>query len=331
MIAPWVALAALVTLGHGLDGELDTVSTPPPDASVDEAAEHFTRGVQLYAEGDFKSALFEFQESHKLIGDYRILYNIGVTEHQLRDYAAALQSLERYLDAGGSNLAPERRDEVTNHVRTLRTRVGYVALTTNVEGASIQVDDAIVGTSPLATPLTLNIGPRRLEIHASGYQPHAQPISISANDTMPLHVELSPWSRAATDRAPTDGLEPTSDGSGDGRPRHPRAVPITAWVFLGGTVLAGAATIVTGTLALDADDDLRRELEVQPPDPTVVDDAQSRRSTLAVTTDALIGVTAAMAATTLTLGVVAIVRRTRRGSRDRQAMAPHFVGPALRF
>jgi len=60
---------------------------------VREAGKHFQRGVTLYNETDYRAALVEFRRAYDLAPNAAVLYNIGETEYQLRDYASALITL----------------------------------------------------------------------------------------------------------------------------------------------------------------------------------------------------------------------------------------------
>src|SRR5947209_7085814 len=87
-----------------------------------EAAKHFQRGVDLYNDGDFRGALVEFKRAYTTWPRSNVLYDIGQTEFQLLEYAAALRSMERYLAETGPNAA--HRSEVETTVEVLRGRVG---------------------------------------------------------------------------------------------------------------------------------------------------------------------------------------------------------------
>src|SRR5262245_11721856 len=70
-----------------------------------EAGKHFQRGVDLYNDGDFRGALVEFKKAYSIWPRANVLYDIGQTEYQLLDYAAALKTMERYLSETGPNAA----------------------------------------------------------------------------------------------------------------------------------------------------------------------------------------------------------------------------------
>ena len=75
----------------------------------EEAMARFKRAVELYEEQDFRSALIEFKEAHRLAPTYKILFNIGQACYQLQDYVCALQSFDSYLAQGKQDI-PARLD-----------------------------------------------------------------------------------------------------------------------------------------------------------------------------------------------------------------------------
>src|SRR5687768_14883146 len=98
----------------------DPVAEP---GSVDEARARFQRGVELYREGSFDAALAEFNKAYQLAPNYRVLYNLAQVQTERHDYIAAVKMMEKYLEEGGGDIAPERKDQVTKEIATLRGRV----------------------------------------------------------------------------------------------------------------------------------------------------------------------------------------------------------------
>ena len=87
-----------------------------PPAAASEAPAHFRRGVELYEEADFATALIEIKRAYELFPNYKVLYNIAQSHYQMQNYALALQNFERYLAEGGTSIAEERKNEVTREL-----------------------------------------------------------------------------------------------------------------------------------------------------------------------------------------------------------------------
>jgi tetratricopeptide (TPR) repeat protein len=181
-------LAGLLT---GLSGGLAPVAyaDPQPGSSVKEAGKHFQRGVALYNEADYRAALVEFRRAYDIAPNAAVLYNIGQTYYQLQNYAAALSTLDRYLNEAGAT-APHR-SEVEQTLATLQARVGKVAITTNVPDCEITIDDELVGRTPFREPLLVSIGRRKVTAMREGRPAETRFVDVAAGDTVPLTLALS--------------------------------------------------------------------------------------------------------------------------------------------
>ncbi len=155
-----------------------------------EASRRFQRGVMLYNEGDFRGALLEFRRAHTLLPRASALYNIGQTEFQLREYAAALRTLERFLVETGKQAA--HHAEVRETVELLRDRVGHIELRSDRERCEVAVDDQRVGTTPLAESLLVSIGRRRLAVSCPGGPRASREVDVAARETVRVALELGP-------------------------------------------------------------------------------------------------------------------------------------------
>jgi len=203
----------------------------PPAASPSAAAEagkHFQRGVTMYNEADYRAALVEFRRAYETAPNAAVLYNIGQTYYQLQNYAAALVALGRYLTEAGSSAAHRREVEAT--IDTLQTRVGKVAVTTNLPGCDITVDDELVGKSPLEEPVLVSIGRRKITVLRDGRVTETRFVDVAAGDT--VNVALS-----AGDRSDQVGSAPKSSG---------KSSTTWGWYVTGGL---GAVAVGTGVAA----------------------------------------------------------------------------------
>jgi hypothetical protein len=316
-------LAAAVTLSVVPHAHARGEEAPAAeDAELDAAMRHFTQGIALYEEGDYAAALFEFEKAYRTKPDYRLLFNIGVTALELKDYAVARDALQRYLADGGEEIGAERRAEVEQQLETLAKRVGEVTIVCSVEGASVTVDGVVVGTTPLEQPLVLNLGQHQVEITRDTYKPHRATLEVAGGSSTTLDIALAAETPPPVVEAPTTPAEPIPSSKA-------RPLRIATYVGLGLSVAAGAGLAVAGTLALRADDDLQSELDQFPGDPGALRDARDRRNMLATTSDAMIGVTAGLAAITIGLGVATVV--VQRRETNRTARVHIDRGLRLRF
>lgn len=288
-----VALLACLACAVPAVAQAADDDTESEDA-VEEASERFRRGVKLYKDEDYVAALVEFKRAYELAPNYRVLYNLGQTSRGLKDYASALVSYQRYLDEGGDEIDGERREEVEKIVEDLTARVGKLTITTNVEGAEIQIDDEVIGVAPLDEPVVVNIGKRRIGASLPGYAPATRLIEVAGRDELDVELALTDL----TQKGPAPGTPPDRGAAEEGH------IPVPGIVALSITAACGIGTGVLGGLALSAKGERDDALAAFPGNAQTIADAQSKTDTLALATDIMIGVTSAGAITTLILFLV---------------------------
>lgn len=253
-----------------------------------EARERYKKGLELYEEGAFDSALTELQRAYDLAPSYKILYNLGLVYTQLNDFAGALSKFRKYLDDGGKKIDAKRRAEVEKEIAKLEKRVASVTLQVNVEGAEISVDDLEVGESPLDAPLVVNAGKRKFSVAKSGYQTFNKVLILAGTDKTKLEVKLKAGMSAAPPGKPAGGRE------GQGKPAKKAEPPShVPWLWWGVTGGLAVGTAVAGVLTLGAQKDLDDKKQ-HPATKKSLDDAAAKTRTLAIVTDVfLVGTLAA--------------------------------------
>jgi protein phosphatase len=174
----------------------DAAIRPSPE-KVEQAREHYKRGLQLFGEHDNDAACWEFQRAYDLAPSYKLLYDLGLCREALGDHAGAVRNLEQYLASLGAEVPPERRAEVSTQLAALRQQVAFVTVTTTVPDADLLVDDAQVGKAS-ADPLAVNPGRRRVWATKAGYYPASKELSLSSGDRVAVALELKEMPRAAS-------------------------------------------------------------------------------------------------------------------------------------
>jgi hypothetical protein len=230
----------------------------------------------------------EFKKAYTLLPRAAVLYDIGQTEYQLQEYAPALRTLERFLTETGPNAA--HRSEVLETVQILRGRVGKIALTTDRAGCDVSLDDQPSGTTPLAEPLLVSIGRRRIGVVCSGWQRVTQDVEVSAGETVPVTLKVGPAPMApgAAPAVATSLSSPVDPFSH----RTSRRTVITAWGVTAGMLGATVALYAAALVQSNKVDNLRNSYPVTP---DVFDDKLRVASRLALAGDILAVATAAAA------------------------------------
>jgi hypothetical protein len=179
------ALLACSVAGAGLP-------TARADDASTQAFVHFQEGVTFYREGDFAAALVEFKRAYELAPHWQGLLNIGQSYFQLKDYANALVTLQRYLGEGGDAITPDNRATAEGEVADLKNRVGRLQITSNVDGATVSVDDVVVGKTPLADPVLASAGQRKVTASIDGRASVSVSVSVTGNEQIPVSLQFAP-------------------------------------------------------------------------------------------------------------------------------------------
>jgi hypothetical protein len=295
------------------------VHAQPSDEPTRDASKHFRRGVELYTETNYPGALIEFKRALELAPNASTLYNVGETQFQLQDYAAALATFRRYLDEAPPT--DGHRAEVERNVRVLNARVGYVHISTVPAGAEVSVDDEFVGRTPLARPVLFSIGHRKVVASLPGRPPVTRYIDVATDDDLSITVQLPP---PAVGTALPESDARWSSSLPSARPGGSAAGWRTvAWVGAG---TLGAAAITFGGLAIEESRELQRARSAYPASASTLSHASNLTATYSVAADCL-------AAATIVVGGLALywTLSTPSSTSSRRGSAPAtriLLGPS---
>jgi Tetratricopeptide repeat/PEGA domain len=226
---------------------------PATDADgKQEAARRFEHAISLYEDGDYALALAEFERVYELVPDYRVLYNIGQMNMQLGRYARALRTLREYVNRGGDELPPDRRVAVQGDLRLLEARTASLELDIRPAGAEVWIDGVIVGRSPLAEPLVVDVGERVVQVRVRGYVARTQTLTLAGGDRREVSVVLQEEGAPAA-VTPVTGAKPS------GAPSTKPATRTSGWVWAGWGVTGvfAASSAVGAALGASALSDLK--------------------------------------------------------------------------
>jgi len=136
-------------------------SAQPADART-EARTHFDQGVSLARQRAYAEALTEFERAYQIFPHYTVQYNIGQALIALNRPTEATLALTRYLDEGGANIEPRRRQEVEATIANALAKTSSIEVSVDVAGAQITIDDKPSGRSPLTSPIRVDSGTHRI-------------------------------------------------------------------------------------------------------------------------------------------------------------------------
>lgn len=272
----------------------------PTEPQKAEARARYERGLKLYDQGAYEPALVEMRRAYELHPTYKILYNIGLIHKQLNDHAAALDAFNGYLAEGGKKIDPKRHAEVEKYVSELKPLVATLEIMVDLPGAEITVDDAVVGTSPMTTTVTVNAGKRKVTAKIAGKPAATRVVTVAGSDALTVKLELDEPKTTATTTTTTNNTTkaPSEKAPAPGEPT--RQLP---WLWYGvtGALAVGAGTM--GFLALRSSGDLSDKRSAPNTSRDDLDSASSRTKTFALVTDVLLVSTIAAAGLSLYLTI----------------------------
>src|SRR5262249_24485401 len=153
---------------------------------------------------------------------------------------------------GGKDIPDDRRAEVSKLIASLKQIIASVTVTTNVEGAEITVDDAVVAKSPVPAAIPLNPGRRKIGAKMPGRLPDAKVITVASGDKASVELSLG---KAVVIHEGTD------------------VKPILAWAATGARAVGAG---VTGFLANGASNDRQDLISKRDVTKKELDDAVSK-------------------------------------------------------
>lgn len=265
-------------------------------AAAEEARKHFQRSKELYDDGDFTGSLKELERSYAAVPNFKLLYNMGQTQLQQLDHAGALRSFRRFLLEGGSEVGEARRAEVLKEIDKLRTRVAELTIVVTIEGAEVTVDDVVIGKSPIADSVVVNVGKRRVTATIANHFPATKLVDVAGLDSLTVKLDPQPMvsgpAPSASSPRPTNSST-TSVASVPAPAASSGRFPV--WVPWVATGLLGAGTAVSGVLALQASKDQTTRLGTYGVSAAQLTSGATVVKNRALLTDVLLGVTGAAA------------------------------------
>lgn len=134
------------------------------------AKAEYEAGKILYQDGDHANALLKFKRAYEVSNDPRLLWNVAACEKNLRHYTKVLTAIEKYQKDGGALLTDDDRKDADDLVKTVRTLVSTLHVKVEEPGAEVFVDGEKVGQTPLAAPVLVDVGARKIRIAKPGFK-----------------------------------------------------------------------------------------------------------------------------------------------------------------
>lgn len=313
------------------------------DEDDQQARLQFEQGIKLFEEGDYENAAIAFNRAFELRPSYKILYNVGQVENELKHYAKALIAYSRYLEEGGDELSEERRAEVSKRIEELKVRVGYITVLFSRAGVTVLIDGERQGNTPLEEPLLVDMGTHELSLRDGIKEIYKETVRLAGGQSITLSLDANDRragsaapSVPAADVAPPDSApeqtaptQPAADAAADrtdvAQPAPVEAPPkkkrVWTWVALGVGAAAGIGGGVLGGLSMAKEKTIISSCEGRDC-PTSEEGEAETAGRMALAADVLYGVAALGGVTALVLFFVEPKRHEKRAVSAAPAVSP---------
>ena len=139
----------------------------------------------------YENALTAYAKAIEASDDPVLRYELGLVEDKLGKFDLAAVHM-RTVVAAKTGVKPDILKKATAKYDELTTKVGLVMLTVSTAGATISLNGAEIGKSPITEPLIVMPGTYTLSFSADGYQPKDSEIKVEAGSESERAIELDP-------------------------------------------------------------------------------------------------------------------------------------------
>jgi tetratricopeptide (TPR) repeat protein len=165
-------------------------SAPAYADATEQARQHFDRGLGLVDDGQYSEAIVEFNRCYELKPHYAVFYNIGQAYIALAKPVEAAAALRRYLDEGGKAIDAKRRAAVEKEIQRQQARIATLDIRVLPAGATVRLDGAELGRSPLSAPVPVGVGTHTVTASFMGYEPGEATATVAGGDRGSIELNL---------------------------------------------------------------------------------------------------------------------------------------------
>jgi hypothetical protein len=220
------------------------------------ALTRFNKGRDLFATGQFASALVEFRASAGLADSPTTWLYVARCERELGHLAAAYVDYQRAVSAAEEG--PDRRyatvwTTATKEASAVERKLGYITVVApNLpEGATITVNGSPLAAAAIGVKGPVEPGPIDVLAKATGYTTVHKNTDVNAGESVEVQIKLEKAAPEATTETTTDTNTSTSETSREQGTTGPNHLVRDAGFVVGGIGLGSFAVCAAfGALTL---------------------------------------------------------------------------------
>jgi hypothetical protein len=171
-----------------------TPEAPPSPTLADSlsgaAKADYDAARLLYDDHDYQGARLKLQSAYDASKDPRLLWNMAACEKNQRHYAAVASLVDRYLAEGGARVSETERAEAAELLTTVKGFIAPLTIEVSQPDAAVLLDGQVIGKSPLAGPIQVDMGAHALRITKPGYLALATTLQIEGGKPARMNAVL---------------------------------------------------------------------------------------------------------------------------------------------
>lgn len=164
--------------------------TPLAWAQPAAAQKHIVEGDRAAQQNKWPEALASFQKAHEANPSAATATRIANALYKLDRKIEAFDAYEALVKERGATLLGADKKTANDRLAELGGKLGSIAVRVSETGASVAVDGAAVGTSPLAKPVRVTAGTHKLAITKDGFSPFESTIEVAGKATVTVDAQL---------------------------------------------------------------------------------------------------------------------------------------------
>lgn len=154
------------------------------------AKDEYEAARLLFGDHDYAGALVKFRSAYDQSKEPRLLFDMGACEKNLRHYARTIADFEQYRAEAAQSLSAAEIEEVDRYLAELRPFVGRLSIDSSEPLSRVYIDDELVGTTPLGTAESVDIGERKVRVTKKGFLDFATTVAITGQGETVVHANL---------------------------------------------------------------------------------------------------------------------------------------------
>lgn len=183
-----IALAALA-LGALTAGSVAAQPSPPTTHKLSKGdTANYDAAIVLFRAGDYAGALLKFQAVYDSSREAPLLWNMAACAKNLRRYVTATRMLEQYL--ASPVVSEDDKAQARALIKTMAAFVSELQVDGGPPGASVSVDGVVVGKTPVAERMVVDLGEHSVRVEASGWAPFEAKIVARGGDRVVVTAKL---------------------------------------------------------------------------------------------------------------------------------------------